>query len=174
MDEPSDSTTVPSEASDRARLIGVISDTHGLLRSQVFEVFRGVRHILHAGDVGDPNILVDLSVLAPVTAVWGNMDGPDVRAVTEEARELVLFDTAISLIHGHQTLEHSGLGRHFPGAKVIIHGHTHTPANRNVGGVLVLNPGAAGPMRPGKPVTVALLRLSPDGPRARHIHLPAD
>jgi putative phosphoesterase len=171
MDELGDSTALPFDASGGSELIGVISDTHGLLRPQVFEAFRGVRHILHAGDVGDPNILVDLSVLAPVTAVWGNMDGPDVRAVTEEAREIVLFGTSISVIHGHQTLDHSGLGRHFPGAKVIVHGHTHTPSQGHVDGVLVLNPGAAGPRRPGKPVTVALLRLAPGGPAAHHIHL---
>lgn len=171
MDELGDRTAIPD---DGARLVGVISDTHGLLRPQVFEVFRDVEHILHAGDVGDPEILDDLAALAPVTAVWGNMDGPDVRAVTEETRAVLLHDTAIRLIHGHQLLDHAGLGRHFPDARVIVHGHTHVPERREVEGVLVLNPGAAGPRRPGKPVTVALLTLASGGPQARHIHLAAE
>ena len=171
MSQLSDSTAIPGEAADGPVRIGVISDTHGLLRPQVFEAFRDVRHILHAGDVGDPDILVDLAALAPVTAVWGNMDGPEIRVATEESREIVLFGAAIGLVHGHQTLDHSKLWRRFPAAQVVVYGHTHMPAIRRAKGVLLLNPGAAGPKRPGKPITVALLELTAKGPSARHIHL---
>ncbi len=171
MDERRDSTTEPTPASAETRWVGVISDTHGLLRPGVFEAFRGVSHILHAGDVGDPMILEDLAVLAPVTAVWGNMDGPEIQAVTLEEAAVELARTPIAVIHGHQLSDYGRLPARFPEARVIVHGHTHLPSNHQIDGTLILNPGSAGPRRPGKPVTVALLRLDPDGVRARHVPL---
>lgn len=174
MDERRDSTAGPAAASSETPWVGVISDTHGLLRPEVFEVFRGVSHILHAGDVGDPMILEDLAALAPVTAVWGNMDGHGIRAVTSEEAVVELEQTPIAVIHGHQLSDYGRLPARFPEARVIVHGHTHLPADRRINGTLVLNPGSAGPRRQGQPVTVALLRLDSDGARARHVHLAGD
>ena len=171
MDERRDSRAEPTAASAETRWVGVISDTHGLLRPEVFEAFRGVSHILHAGDVGDPMILEDLAALAPVTAVWGNMDGPDIQAVTQEEAAVELAQTPIAVIHGHQLGDYGRLPARFPAARVIVHGHTHLPFNDRIDGTLILNPGSAGPRRSGKPVTVALLRLDSDGARARHVHL---
>ena len=82
--------------------IGIISDTHGLLRAQVFDVFQGVEHILHAGDVGDPDILTELAAIAPVTAVWGNVDGMDLRARIPEIARLELGGVRIVILHGMQ------------------------------------------------------------------------
>lgn len=172
MDERRDSRAQPTAGSAQTRWVGVISDTHGLLRPGVFEAFQGVCHILHAGDVGDAAILEDLAALAPVTAVWGNMDGQDIRAVTQEEAILEVARTSIALIHGHQTADYGRLPARFPTASVIVHGHTHQPSERRIDGRLILNPGSAGPRRPGKPVTVALLRLDSGGTRARHVHLP--
>ena len=157
--------------SEETLRVGVISDTHGLLRPEVFEAFHDVSHILHAGDVEDPLILTELAALAPVTAVWGNMDGQEIRAVTQEEVALELARTPIAMIHGHQFSELRRLRERFPLARVIVHGHTHLPSQRRIDGALVLNPGSAGPRRPGKPVSVALLDLSPAGVRARHIRL---
>jgi putative phosphoesterase len=171
MDERRDSRAEQTAASAETLWVGVISDTHGLLRPGVFEAFRGVSHILHAGDVGDPMILDDLAALAPVTAVWGNMDGPEIRAVTREEEALELARTPIAMIHGHQLSDYGRLPARFSEAHVIVHGHTHQPSSDRIDGTLVLNPGSAGPRRPGKPVTVALLRLDSDGVRARHVPL---
>lgn len=171
MDERRDSTAESTATFPDSTRVGVISDTHGLLRPGVFEAFRGVSHILHAGDVGDSTILADLAAIAPVTAVWGNMDGHEVRSDMPEEALVELQGVRIAVIHGHQLGDYGRLPARFPEARVIVHGHTHLPANRLVGGTLVLNPGSAGPRRPGKPVTVALLHLDPDGVLARHVHL---
>lgn len=151
--------------------IGVVADTHGLLRSEVFAAFRGVQHILHAGDVGDPSILDDLSALAPVTAVWGNMDGATVRDVTGDVQEVDIGGIRIAVLHGHQVADYAALPGRFPDARVVVHGHTHLPSDRRIDGVLVLNPGSAGPRRPGKPVTVAILDITDREATARHVHL---
>src|SRR5688500_20219601 len=82
--------------------IGIISDTHGLLRPQVFEAFEGVDHSLHAGDVVEPDILVELAAIAPVTAVWGNVDGMKIRAQVPEVARLELGGVRIVVIHGMQ------------------------------------------------------------------------
>ncbi|MEJ2312830.1 MAG: metallophosphoesterase family protein [Gemmatimonadales bacterium] len=171
MDERRDSRAESTVASAGTRWVGVISDTHGLLRPGVFKAFRGVSHILHAGDVGDPLILEDLATLAPVTAVWGNMDGSEIRAVTREEAVVELARTPIAVIHGHQLSDYGSLPARFPTARVIVHGHTHLPSLDRIDDALVLNPGSAGPRRAGKPVTVALLELDSDGAHARHLHL---
>lgn len=128
--------------------IGLISDTHGLLRPEVFDVLDGVECILHAGDVGGEDILVELGALAPVTAVWGNTDGFAIRERTSETARLELAGWDVVVVHGHQ------LGAPTPrllrevhgSADVIVYGHTHRPlVDRN--GSLVVNPGAAGPAR---------------------------
>ncbi|UCG74897.1 MAG: metallophosphoesterase family protein [Gemmatimonadota bacterium] len=171
MDEGCDRTRHGRPLAGDRWLVGVISDTHGLLRPEVFEAFSGVSHILHAGDIGETRILEELSALAPVTAVWGNMDDLAIRGMTKEVQRIDLAGTAIAVIHGHQYADYSALPSRFPEARVIVHGHTHRPFRRRISGTLVLNPGSAGPRRPGAPVTVALLRIGKGDPRARHVHL---
>lgn len=141
--------------------VGLISDTHGRLRNEVFDHFAGVDRILHAGDIGPPDLLVELGALAPVTAVYGNTDGLDVRDEVPEMVELDLEGLRAALVHGHQ------LGSPTPpalvdahgGADVIVYGHTHRPLIERQDGVLVVNPGSAGAARFGIPPSVALLDI---------------
>lgn len=151
--------------------IGVVSDTHGLLRSDLFGAFRDVDRILHAGDVGEPAFLDDLSVVAPVTAVWGNVDGSEVRRRTDESAEGTTAGLRWAVIHGHQVGDYAELPSRFPGAALVVHGHSHVPAARRVDGALLLNPGSAGPRRMGKPVTAALVEVQDGRPEVRHLDL---
>ena len=148
----------------QAVTVGVVSDTHGLLRPEVLRLFRGVDLILHAGDVGDPRILTDLAAIAPVRAVWGNVDGWDVRRETEEDVRAEVDGAIVAVVHGHRVADYDQLPDLYPDARVIVHGHSHVPkVDLRGDGRLVLNPGSAGPKRLGKPVTAALLRIRPDG-----------
>jgi len=141
--------------------IGIISDTHGLLRAEVCEVFAGVEHILHAGDVGDPGILDELAGIAPVTAVWGNVDGFDIRKRTTEIAEIELGGVRVVVLHGMQlgspTPEKAAAA--YPDAALVVFGHSHRPVSRQVGPVLAVNPGSAGRPRFRDPVTVALAAI---------------
>src|SRR5437870_5251748 len=107
--------------------LGVISDTHGLLRPELFEVFRGVDRILHAGDIGGPEILIELASLAPVTAVWGNTDGPELRRRLPESVAIRIEGFDFLLVHGHQlgSPTPEALNQAYPEAEVIVFGHTH-------------------------------------------------
>lgn len=150
--------------------LGVISDTHGLLRPRVFDLFAGVDRILHAGDVGDPAILDDLEAIAPVLAVWGNVDGPELRARLPERLEVELAGVRVGMAHGHrEEPAYEALAGTFPDAALIVHGHSHLPRVGRAGRALLLNPGSAGPRRFGRPATVALLELGPAGIEARHL-----
>jgi uncharacterized protein len=142
-------------------LVGLISDTHGLLRPEVFTLFEGVEHILHAGDVGDPDILTELGALAPVTAVWGNTDGADVRAVTSEFARLELGGVAITVLHGQQYGSPSAaqMARDNADQDLVVFGHSHVPEIERSGRVLAVNPGSAGPARFTLPVSVALATI---------------
>lgn len=151
--------------------IGVISDTHGFLRSDVFGAFRGVARILHAGDVGEPRILTELEVLAPVTAVWGNVDGPEVREATREMAEGEVAGVRFALVHGHQVRDYADLPGRFPGADLVVHGHSHVPTVGRRDGTVILDPGSAGPKRFGKPVTVALVEVEEGEISVRHLDL---
>ncbi len=155
-------------------LIGVISDTHGLLRSEVYGAFEDVDEIVHAGDVGDPAILTELEVIAPVRAVFGNVDGWEVRETLEETVELAHHGNRVVVVHGDQWGSPSGedLVRRYPDHDVVIYGHTHRPLIQLVAGVLLVNPGSAGPRRFDVPVTVALLELASERrPDARIVEL---
>ncbi len=154
--------------------IGLISDTHGLLRNEVYAVFEGVDEIIHAGDVGDPSILGELEIIAPVHAVFGNVDGWEVREAVVEALDLERLGHRIAVIHGHQwgspRPEH--LLERFAGYSVIVYGHTHQPLVTKTAGVLIVNPGSAGQRRFGLPVSAALLDIRKGrAPRARLIDL---
>lgn len=138
--------------------LGIISDTHGLLRPEVFHALDGVEHILHAGDIGDPEILTELKSIAPVSAVWGNTDGWDVRHQVSEAVQLEIGGRQIVVTHGHQFGSPSpdALAAAYPEADLVVFGHTHRPLIRRVGTVLAVNPGSAGPRRFSLPVTIAV------------------
>lgn len=152
--------------------IGLISDTHGLLRPRVFEVFTGVRRILHAGDIGPPELLAELETIAPVTAVWGNTDGFEVREQTSAAVRIELQGRRVVLLHGHQlgTPTPRALRSASPDADIIVYGHTHRPLIDHTDGILVVNPGAAGAPRFGLPPSVAILTLGPDL-KVEHVEL---
>lgn len=136
-----------TQPSDRRRVIGVISDTHGLLRPDVHDALAGVELILHAGDVGGDEILDELGLIAPVRAVYGNTDAPG-QPRLRDAVEVTIDGVSIHVSHGHE------VGPPTPakllecyGADVVVYGHTHRPLIAKAGGRLILNPGAAGPRR---------------------------
>ena len=155
--------------------LGIISDTHGLLRAEVFEVFKHVDRILHAGDIGNVEILTELEALAPVTAVWGNTDGFELRDRLPEVVETRIEGFDFLVIHGHQlgVPTPEGLNRKYPDAEVIIFGHTHKPLLTIVDQIVtVMNPGGAGPFRFGLPASAGILELEPGiPPRARLVPL---
>ena len=155
--------------------LGIISDTHNLLRPQVFEVFRGVNHILHAGDIGDSDILTGLEAIAPVTAVWGNTDDAAIRAKVPEIIETDIEGFKFLLVHGHQlgSPTPEKLNQAWPDAEVIVFGHTHRPVLTVVDQVVtVMNPGGAGPFRFGLPASVGIMELEAGiPPRARLVLL---
>ena len=155
--------------------LGIIADTHGLLRPEVFTLFEGVDRILHAGDIGAPDLLAELEAIAPVTAVWGNTDGFDLRARLPEVVETRIEGFDFLLVHGHQVGVPSPekLNRAYPAAEVIIFGHTHKPLLTVVDQVVtVMNPGGAGPRRFDLPASVGIMELEPGiPPRARLVPL---
>jgi putative phosphoesterase len=148
-----------------------------LLRPEVFEVFREVDHILHAGDVGKPEILIELEAIAPVTAVYGNVDPPDVRSRLPQVATVELEGFDIVVTHGdqfgHPTPEN--LQAAFPRAEIIVYGHTHRPLLELVERtVTVMNPGGAGAARFDLKPSVGIMELEPGiPPRARLVQLTA-
>ena len=141
-------------------LLGVISDTHGLLRPEAIAALRGVQLIVHAGDIGTPEVLVGLRRLAPVVAVRGNNDhGEWARGIplTEVVRA---GTTQLYLLHDLNDLDLDPVAAGFA---AVIAGHSHRPSAEVRGGVLYLNPGSAGPRRFTLPVAVARLRLGSVG-----------
>jgi putative phosphoesterase len=155
--------------------LGVISDTHGMLRPQVFEIFRAVDHILHGGDVGRADLLVELRALAPVTAVYGNSDGFDLRKELPQVAELDLDGFSVVVTHGDQfgSPNPAKLHEAFPQAEIIIFGHSHKPLLELVDKtVTVMNPGGAGAPRFGIPPSVGILELEAGiPPRGRIVTL---
>lgn len=142
--------------------VGLISDTHGQLRPEVFAHFTDLALILHAGDVGNTEILTELATLAPVHAVFGNTDGFDVRAQVTERVELELEGWRVLVTHGHELGSPTAAKLHlaYPEADVIIYGHTHVPRTDVVDRTLVANPGAAGPARFKLRPSIAILELT--------------
>ena len=137
--------------------IGVISDTHGLLRPEAVEALRGVEHILHAGDVGDPAIFDQLRQLAPVTAIRGNIDRRGACALLPETEVIQLNGCSIYMLHDLHTLDLDPVAA---GIQVVISGHSHTPRIEWKKGVLYFNPGSAGPRRFSLPISVGFLETS--------------
>jgi hypothetical protein len=155
--------------------LGVISDTHGLLRPEVFEAFAEVDHLLHAGDVGPLQLLDELEAIAPVTAVYGNTDGDEVRRRLPQVAMVELDGFDIAVTHGDQlgSPTPEGLNAAFPQAQIIVYGHTHRPLLTVVDVVVtVMNPGGAGHRRFGLPPSVGILELEPGiPPRGRLLPL---
>lgn len=155
--------------------LGVIADTHGLLRPEVLDVFRDVDHILHAGDVGPLGLLAELEALAPVTAVYGNTDGWDVRARLPAVARLELDGFRVVVTHGDQlgSPTPEKLQAAFPDAEILVFGHTHRPILTLVDVVVtVMNPGGAGARRFDLPPSVGILELEPGiPPRGRLVPL---
>ena len=136
--------------------IGVISDTHGLLRPEAVEALSGSDYIIHAGDVGDPRILDRLRHIAPLTAVSGNIDREAWARELPETDILSVEGLEIYLLHDIQDLD---LKPEAAGFSAVIYGHSHVPQQERRNGVLYLNPGSAGPRRFRLPVTVARLQV---------------
>jgi uncharacterized protein len=139
--------------------IGLISDTHGLLRNEVLEALRGSQLIIHAGDVGKPEILEALRKLAPVVAVRGNVDTePWARSLPETAVAEAAGAT-IYVLHDVNALDLNPVSAGF---RIVISGHSHKPGKIERNGVLYINPGSAGPRRFQLPVTLAHLNFKKD------------
>ncbi len=155
--------------------LGIISDTHNLLRPEVFDAFREVDHILHAGDIGGPDILTALEAIAPVTAVYGNTDGWEIRGGVPQVAKLRLEGFDIVVTHGDQLGSPTPEKLHaaFPDAEILIYGHTHKPLLTTIDVVrTVMNPGGAGAPRFGLPPSVGIMELEPGiPPRGRIVPL---
>ena len=137
-------------------LIGVISDTHGLLRPRALEALHGVKHIIHAGDVGGSDILKELKKIAPVTAIRGNVD-VEAWARKLPATELVeLGDFSFYVLHNLRAID---LKPKAAGFAAVISGHTHHPGYEFSEGVLYFNPGSAGPRRFKLPVSIGKIEI---------------
>ena len=136
------------------RTIGVISDTHGLVRPEVHKAFRRVDLILHAGDIGSPDVLKELQSIAPVKAVRGNNDKGGWTRSIPEREQLRILASRIYMIHDVKELTSL---REVTGFDVVVSGHSHRPSIETRDGILFLNPGSAGPRRFSLPVTVAKL-----------------
>jgi putative phosphoesterase len=143
--------------------IGLISDTHGLLRPQALHALRGVHHIIHAGDIGAPEVLRQLERIAPVTAVRGNNDQAAWAAALPLTASLDFNGVAFYLLHDLKELDPASGARN---AQVVISGHSHKPSINNRDGVLHVNPGSAGPRRFKLPVSVAIVEIADGCPRA--------
>lgn len=142
------------------RLVGVISDTHGLLRQEAVAALQGVELILHAGDVDEPETLMELELIAPVLAVRGNVDCGEWAERLPLIRDLQVQDVRIRMCH---ILEDVKCG---PGdADIVISGHTHKARSFERGGTCYFNPGSAGPRRFSLPITLAHFHI--DGPHYR-------
>jgi putative phosphoesterase len=142
--------------------IGVISDTHGLLRPEVERRLAGVDHIIHGGDIGRPDIIDALRHIAPVTAVRGNVDAGDWAVAYPETELVRLAERSIYVLHDLKTLQINPVAR---GIKVVVSGHSHVPKIHTIAGVVYLNPGSAGRRRFKLPITLATIDLTPDGLR---------
>ncbi len=150
------------------RLIGVISDTHGLVRPEVIEAFRGVELIIHAGDVGRPEVLTALRAVAPVVAVQGNVDRGKWAQKLPETEGVQLGRFWFYVLHDVHQLD---LDPAAAGFSAVISGHSHRPSAAERNGVLFLNPGSAGPRRFKLPIGVALLHLKDNSFEAELIEL---
>ena len=141
---------------NRVKRIGLISDTHGLLRKEAVKALRGSELIIHAGDVGKPEILEELRKIAPVVAVRGNVDTEQWAKALPETAVVEAGAAMIYVVHDVNALD---LNPAASGFHIVVSGHSHKPGKTERDGVLYINPGSAGPRRFQLPVTVAHLSL---------------
>jgi len=149
-------------------IIGVISDTHGLLRPEAIEALRGSDHIIHAGDIGKPEILDQLKTIAPVTAVRGNVDGASWAKRIPLTDVVEVSGVSIYVLH---ILDQLDLKLEAAGFSAVIYGHSHVPNQEMKNGVLYFNPGSAGTQRFKLPVTVGKLIIDAGNMRGEIIQL---
>jgi len=150
------------------KLIGVISDTHGLVRPKAIEALEGVDMILHAGDVGNQEVLDTLNEIAPVVAVRGNNDKGEWAESLPDWEVVEIGNVSIYMLHDVKEIDISPAGTF----QVVVSGHSHKPAIEERRGVLYVNPGSAGPRRFTLPVSVAHLRVVGEKVKANIIELP--
>jgi putative phosphoesterase len=137
-------------------ILGLISDTHGLLRDGALRAMQNTGHIIHAGDVGDPKILEALEELAPVTAVRGNVDTAEWTSKLPLTAVVNVGAVQIYVLHDVKELKLNSIPS---GVSIIVSGHSHKPGQETRGGILYVNPGSAGPRRFNLPITAARLDL---------------
>ncbi len=146
----------------RPLTVGVISDTHGLLRPQAVEYLRDSDLIVHAGDIGKPDVITALSELAPVHAIRGNVDRGEWASAFPDVDRITIDGHAIYLIHDVNSLE---IDPHAERIRVVISGHSHMPRAEERDGVLFFNPGSAGPRRFRLPISLGRLWFGDDDVR---------
>jgi len=151
--------------------IGVISDTHGFLDPKVTEIFTGVDHILHAGDIGNDSIIVELEAIAPVTAVLGNTDSSPTFRITEVVTLADRKFLVHHIVNPHALKEELELRVAREKPDVVVFGHTHNVFCETIGGVLFFNPGSAGKPRFGRGRTAAILHCGGGGIRPEFLAL---
>jgi putative phosphoesterase len=152
-----------------SRIVGVISDTHGLLRPEVARIFKGVDFILHAGDIGGPEVLEQLRLLAPTTAVRGNNDTGDWSAEIPETKLTQVEAVSIYMLHDLKQLpRRASIGD----VHAVVSGHSHRPLIEHRDGILFLNPGSAGPRRFKLPISLARLTVQGSSVNAELLSIP--
>jgi putative phosphoesterase len=157
-----------NQKTERATIIGVISDTHGLLRPEAIEALRGSDRILHAGDVGTPEILQTLAKIAPVTAIRGNVDTEPWARRLSNAEVVEAGGISIYMLHDLEQLDLKPEAARF---RVVVYGHSHQPKIEEKNGVLYFNPGSAGPRRFHLPVSVGRLAIASGNVQAELVEL---
>jgi uncharacterized protein len=147
----------PDDTATRTKVrIGLISDTHGLLRPEACAALAGCERIIHAGDIGTPDVLYALAAIAPVTAVRGNNDRDDWAQQVPQRQLLRIDDIVVCVVHDLADLDAADAS----GARVVISGHSHKADVRETNGVLYVNPGSAGPRRFRLPITIGELQIT--------------
>ncbi|AEB75197.1 metallophosphoesterase family protein [Clostridium botulinum] len=150
--------------------IGVISDTHGLLRHEVLEIFKEVDIIIHAGDVGNSSIIQQLKDIAPVVVVRGNCDGGELGYILKKTEVAQVGKAIIYVLHNLDELD---LEPKEAGFNIVISGHSHMPRNESIDGVMYFNPGSAGPRRFKLPISLGMIYVNDDEIRGEFIEIPA-
>ncbi|MGD0098971.1 MAG: metallophosphoesterase family protein [Acidobacteriota bacterium] len=136
--------------------IGVISDTHRLVRPEILTALEGVEHIIHAGDMGSPDVIAELRRIAPVTAIRGNADAGDWAREFPETAIVQAGGIMIYVIHNIDSLDLDPRASEF---SAVVYGHSHVPMQQTRDGVLYFNPGSAGPRRFHLPVSMGYLTV---------------
>lgn len=149
-------------------LVGLISDTHGLLRPEALAALQGCERIIHAGDIGKPAVLDGLRALAPLEVIRGNIDTADWAQALPDRLDLHIGDLRLHVLHDLKELD---IDPQAAGINVVIAGHSHQPKIERRDGVLYINPGSAGPRRFRLPISLALLRLEGGNAQAELIRL---